>query len=69
MGFASAPRARATLELGPRSAHEIDQSLAREVEADRWTSLDRGIAARADENGIVDLRPQRARRPGSATCC
>jgi type IV secretory pathway VirD2 relaxase len=55
---------RATLELGPRSAHEIDQSLAREVEAERWTSLDRGIAARADENGIVDLRPQPGAAPG-----
>ncbi len=55
-GLRGRAEARATLELGPRNRHEIDASLAREVEADRWTSLDRGLVARADENDLVDLR-------------
>jgi len=57
-GMRDRAEARATLELGPRSAREIDQALGREVEADRWTSLDRGLRARASEDGIVDLRPE-----------
>lgn len=62
-GLRGRAEARATLELGPRNRHEIDASLAREVEADRWTSLDRGLVARADENGLVDLR-QAGAAPG-----
>src|SRR3546814_708668 len=33
----------ATLELGPRSARDIADALAREIEAERWTSLDRTL--------------------------
>jgi len=55
-------RARAeqlvTLELGPRSEHEIRQSLERQVDADRWTPLDQALAREADnQDGVVDLRP------------
>lgn len=55
-------RARAeelvTLELGPRSEQQIATALEREVDADRWTSLDRRLQRMADENGsAVDLRP------------
>lgn len=56
-GMRDRAEARVTLELGPRSEREIEQAIAREVEAERWTSLDRGLVARSDENGIVDLRP------------
>ncbi len=55
-GLRDRAEARVTLELGPRSAREIDQGLTREVEADRWTSLDRALVARCDEQGLVDLR-------------
>jgi type IV secretory pathway VirD2 relaxase len=49
---------RVTLELGPRSEHEIKSAFEREVEAERWTNLDRANRSRADEgSGIVDLRP------------
>lgn len=49
---------RVTLELGPRTQREIQTALAREVEADRWTSLDRTLRDIADRHGgIVDLRP------------
>ncbi len=46
------------LELGPRSEHAIRSSLEREVEAERWTGLDRALRAAADDGGgVVDLRP------------
>lgn len=48
---------RATLELGPRSDLEIRSELEREVQADRWTGLDRTLRRDAID-GIVDLRPR-----------
>jgi type IV secretory pathway VirD2 relaxase len=49
---------RVTLELGPRSEREIGSALGKEVEAERWTGLDRALRATADEGGgIADLRP------------
>lgn len=49
---------RVTLELGPRSEHEVQRALSREVGAERWTSLDRGLQRLADEGGgIVNLQP------------
>lgn len=49
---------RITLELGPRSDREISSALAKEVEAERWTGLDRALRAAADEGGgVTDLRP------------
>ena len=48
----------ATLELGPRSDLEIRRDLDAQVEADRWTKLDRALAREAAQNdGIIDLRP------------
>jgi type IV secretory pathway VirD2 relaxase len=54
-------RARAehlvTLELGPRSDLEIRRGLEAQVEADRWTNLDRSLTMEAARNDqIVDLR-------------
>ena len=46
-----------SLELGPRSPEEIAASLDREVEAERWTSLDRTLQGRIGPDGLVDLRP------------
>lgn len=61
--ISSGMRARAErlvgLELGPKPERRIHEDLAREVDADRWTRLDRTISAGADETGIVDLRPGR----------
>lgn len=55
-------RARAgalvTLELGPRSDREIGQLIESQVEADRWTALDRGLARMTNEQGFIDMRPQ-----------
>jgi type IV secretory pathway VirD2 relaxase len=49
---------RVAIELGPRSEQEIQAGLNKEVEAERWTSLDRSLRTIADESaGFVDLRP------------
>jgi type IV secretory pathway VirD2 relaxase len=49
---------RITLELGPRTEQQIQNALEREVEAERWTSLDRALRDISDEcGGIADLRP------------
>src|SRR3546814_15439196 len=69
-------RARAeecvTIELGPRTEQEIRAALEREVDADRWTSLDRRLQRMADEmTGMVDLRRSEERRGGKegvSTC-
>jgi type IV secretory pathway VirD2 relaxase len=45
-------------ELGPKPEHEIRSALAREVDAERWTRLDRAIRMAADDVGFIDLRPQ-----------
>jgi type IV secretory pathway VirD2 relaxase len=55
-------RARAghlvTLELGPRSDLDIRRRMDTEVEADRWTRLDRTLESQATRNDrIIDLRP------------
>lgn len=51
---------RVTLELGPRNAREIEAALQREVDAERWTSLDHALESRArDAAGLIDLRPDR----------
>jgi|SRR5580658_7535 type IV secretory pathway VirD2 relaxase len=48
----------ATLELGPRSEREIQSALEKEVTAERWTSLDKALRDRSDDDGgILDLRP------------
>jgi type IV secretory pathway VirD2 relaxase len=52
----------ATLELGPCSDLEIHRYLGAQVEADRWTRLDRALAREASQHdGVVDLRPGRDR--------
>ncbi|WP_316172262.1 relaxase/mobilization nuclease domain-containing protein [Bradyrhizobium sp. SZCCHNRI3037] len=57
-GFREQAAIRVALELGPRSEHEIKSSLEREVEAERWTGLDRALREVADEGaGVADLRP------------
>ena len=49
---------RVTLELGPRSELEIRAGLEKEVDAERWTSLDRPLRDISDEcGGVADLRP------------
>ena len=57
-GFRDRAAERVTLELGPRSEQEIRSALEKEVEAERWTSLDRALRNIADDTaGVADLRP------------
>jgi type IV secretory pathway VirD2 relaxase len=57
-GFRQRAAELVALELGPRTEREIQQSLKKEVEAERWTSLDRALRNIADDGaGFVDLRP------------
>jgi type IV secretory pathway VirD2 relaxase len=56
-GFRHRAAERVMLELGPRSEREVRSALEREVEAERWTNLDRALRDSADVGaGIVDLR-------------
>ena len=57
-GFRDRAAERVTLELGQRSEHEIRTALEKEVEAERWTSLDRALRDISDDcGGVADLRP------------
>jgi type IV secretory pathway VirD2 relaxase len=57
-GFRDRAAERVTLELGPRSEQDIRNALEKEVEAERWTSLDRSLRDISDEGGgVIDLRP------------
>ncbi|MBB3770043.1 type IV secretory pathway VirD2 relaxase [Angulomicrobium tetraedrale] len=46
-----------TLELGPQTEVELKNKLRHEVDADRFTRLDRMMIAEQREHGVVDLRP------------
>lgn len=56
-GLADRASALATEELGPRTDLEIRRDLARQIEAECWTRLDRALAREAAaRDGVVDLR-------------
>ena len=66
-GMRSRAQALVTIELGPRTDLEMRRSLDAQVDAERWTSLDFRLARRAaDNDGVVDLRPDGAVRPDAA---
>lgn len=48
-----------TRDLGPQTEREVEQQLGREVEAERFTRLDRALIER-DQGGLVDLRMEQA---------
>ncbi len=54
-------RARAqdlvTQELGPRTDLDIHRNLERQVEAERWTQLDRQLVRDGGKSGVIDLAP------------
>lgn len=66
-GMRARAQALVTIELGPRTDLEISRGLEAQVDAERWTSLDRGLGRRAADNeGIVDLRPDAALKADAA---
>lgn len=57
-GLRSRAEERVTIELGPRTEREIARAIARDIEAERWTGLDRSLQRLSDDHGgVVDLRP------------
>lgn len=54
-GFRHRAAELATEWLGPRTELEIQQTLQREVEQERWTSLDRTLRREAGEDGRVQI--------------
>ncbi|WP_413874629.1 relaxase/mobilization nuclease domain-containing protein [Albidovulum sp.] len=46
-----------TQELGPRTDLDIRRALESQIEAERWTQLDRQLVRDAGKSGIVDLAP------------
>ena len=52
-----------TQELGPRTDHEIRRTLERQVDAERWTNLDRQFARDSYRTGVIDLAPHPNRQP------
>ena len=57
-GLRARAEERVTVELGPRSERDIKNALRREVDAERWTSLDRRLQRQHQDFGLVDLRPE-----------
>jgi type IV secretory pathway VirD2 relaxase len=52
-----------TQELGPRTDLDIRRTLERQIEAERWTQLDRQLVRDAGKSGIIDLAPHADRHP------
>jgi type IV secretory pathway VirD2 relaxase len=52
-----------THELGPRTDHEIRHAIERQVEAERWTNLDRQLARDGYRTGVIDMAPHPDRQP------
>ncbi|OZI30026.1 type VI secretion protein [Bordetella genomosp. 10] len=52
-GFRHRAAELATEWLGPRTELEIQQTLGREVDQERWTSLDRTLQREASDDGLV----------------
>ena len=52
-----------TQELGPRTDHDIRTALERQINAERWTNLDRQLARDAYRTGVVALAPHADRQP------
>ena len=64
-GMRGAAREIVTQELGLRTDLEIRRLLERQVEAERWTDIDRALARERDRNGIIDTAPERGVPPGT----
>lgn len=52
-----------TQELGPRTDYDIRTALERQIDAERWTNLDRQLAHDAYRTGIIELAPHPGRQP------
>ncbi|SFX97659.1 Type IV secretory pathway, VirD2 components (relaxase) [Paracoccus pantotrophus] len=62
-GMRDRARDLVTLELGPRSEIDIRAALVRQLDAERWTELDRQLARDSARDGVIDLAPHPDRQP------
>lgn len=66
-GLRARAQALVTQELGPRTDVEIRRTLDAQVNAERWTSLDKALVRdAAARDGVIDLRPDAVLRPDDA---
>lgn len=52
-----------TQELGQRTGHEIRRTLERQIDAERWTNLDRQLVRDGARAGVIDLAPRAGCQP------
>lgn len=62
-GMRGRARELITRELGPRTEIDIRRSLERQVEAERWTEIDRSLARSVQRDGLIDMAPEPGTQP------
>jgi len=62
-GMRAQAREIVTRELGLRSDLDIRQSLEREVDAERWTEIDRDLSRTIQRDGVIDMASDPGGRP------
>ncbi|MFT0875899.1 DUF3363 domain-containing protein [Rhodopseudomonas sp. G2_2311] len=62
-GMRDTARNLVTEELGPRTDLDIRRHIERQVEAERWTQLDRQLVHDGRDGGVIDLAPHADRQP------
>ena len=62
-GMRARARELITRELGPRTEIDIRRSLERQVEAERWTDIDRDLARSVQRDGLIEMAPEPGVQP------
>jgi type IV secretory pathway VirD2 relaxase len=62
-GMRAQARKIVTQELGLRSDLDIRRSLDRQIEAERWTEIDRDLSRTMQRDGLIDTAPEAGVRP------
>jgi len=62
-GMRGRARELITMELGPRTDRDIRTTLERQIDAERWTSLDRQLLRESERTGVIDLAPFSSQPP------
>lgn len=65
-GMRAAAREIVTRELGPRTDLDIRRSMERQVEAERWTEIDRDLSRTMQRGGLIDMAPEPGVQPDGA---
>ncbi|RKF22619.1 DUF3363 domain-containing protein [Altericroceibacterium spongiae] len=62
-GMRATAREIVTRELGLRNDLDIRASLERQVDAERWTEIDRDLSRTMQRDGVIDMAPEAGMRP------